>query len=278
MNNTSVEQLCRSYAATTIGWPTRVCCHTLTKPDCLAPLQNSTKHSITKIAPAHRKNSCNPITGVRTGQTDVSQETQNLTCRWMTYATIRRVMNADLSSWQPEWAPHSSTFPVTPIIRAVKTEVSEMFPNNLPCLRTTCDQCCQRNCWTGVRDSIKCAEHIPLPCPDLILAELLETLDVIEQTKLESTAPQTNNTDMQLANKHQENMDFFFIEPLVILATFAFMVPVAQDCWASFLRRSKRLNSDLTKRNSSLQDHSAGDLGISAVRPNTPVLHRRGKS
>ena len=23
-------------------WPTRVCCHTLTKPDCLAPLQNST--------------------------------------------------------------------------------------------------------------------------------------------------------------------------------------------------------------------------------------------
>ncbi len=28
-------------------WPTRVCCHTLTKPDCLAPVQNSTlKYSL----------------------------------------------------------------------------------------------------------------------------------------------------------------------------------------------------------------------------------------
>ncbi len=42
-------QLCRSYPAATADykspcsyWPTRVCCHTLTKPDCLAPLQNST--------------------------------------------------------------------------------------------------------------------------------------------------------------------------------------------------------------------------------------------
>ena len=45
----SVGQLRRSYAAATTDyknpcscWPTRVCCHTLTKPDCLAPLQNST--------------------------------------------------------------------------------------------------------------------------------------------------------------------------------------------------------------------------------------------
>ena len=42
----SVGQLCRSYTVATTDyknpcrpWPTRVCCHTLTKPDCLAPLR-----------------------------------------------------------------------------------------------------------------------------------------------------------------------------------------------------------------------------------------------
>ena len=46
----SAEKLCSSmlllllltYKIPCYYWPTRVCCHTLTKSDCLAPLQNST--------------------------------------------------------------------------------------------------------------------------------------------------------------------------------------------------------------------------------------------
>ncbi len=32
-------------------WLTRVCCHTLTKPDYLVPLQNSTPHSVQILIP-----------------------------------------------------------------------------------------------------------------------------------------------------------------------------------------------------------------------------------
>ncbi len=69
INNTSVGQLCRSYAVATADyknpcsrWPTIVCCHTLTKPDCLAPLQNSTmNHEIRTYVHAVSHNSTHEL-------------------------------------------------------------------------------------------------------------------------------------------------------------------------------------------------------------------------